>query len=99
MVRASLDANSQDRSLLNTDTTMGLFDYLKTQFIEIIQWEDDSRDTLSWRFPDSDKEIKRGAQLIVRPGQMAVFVHQGRIADVFGPVTSHFDSNQMADRG
>ena len=42
---------------------MGLMDYLKTQFLEIIQWEDDSRDTLSWRFPDQDKEIKNGAQL------------------------------------
>ena len=45
---------------------MGLMDYLKGQFLEIIQWTDDSRDTLSWRFPDEDKEIKRGAQLIVR---------------------------------
>ena len=44
---------------------MGLMDYLKGQFLEIIQWTDDSRDTLSWRFPDEDKEIKRGAQLIV----------------------------------
>ena len=40
---------------------MGLMDYLKTQFLEIIQWQDDSRDTLSWRFPDEDREIKRGA--------------------------------------
>ena len=45
---------------------MGIIDYLKTQFLEIIQWEDDSRDTLSWRFPDQDKEIKNGAQLLVR---------------------------------
>ncbi len=36
---------------------MGLMDYLKGQFLEIIQWEDDSRDTISWRFPDDDKEI------------------------------------------
>ena len=45
---------------------MGLMDYLKGQFLEIIEWTDDSRDTLSWRFPDDDKEIKKGAQLIVR---------------------------------
>ena len=64
---------------------MGLMDYLKTQFLEIIQWEDDSRDTLSWRFPDQDKEIKNGAQLIVRESQVAQFVHLGQFADTFGP--------------
>ena len=64
---------------------MGLFDYLKTQFLEIIQWEDDSRDTLSWRFPDEDKEIKRGAQLIVRESQIAQFIYLGQFGDTFGP--------------
>jgi excisionase family DNA binding protein len=64
---------------------MGLMDYLKTQFLEIIQWEDDSRDTLSWRYPDQDKEIKNGAQLIVRESQVAQFVHLGQFADTFVP--------------
>ncbi len=64
---------------------MGLMDYLKTQLLEIIQWEDDSRDTLSWRFPDEDKEIKRGAQLIVRESQVAQFVYLGQFGDTFGP--------------
>ncbi len=64
---------------------MGLFDYLRTQFIEIIQWEDDSRDTLSWRFPDQDKEIKRGAQLIVRESQAAQFVYLGQYGDTYTP--------------
>lgn len=64
---------------------MGLIDYLKTQFLEIIQWEDDSRDTLSWRFPDQDKEIKRGAQLIVRESQVAQFIYLGQFADTYGP--------------
>jgi excisionase family DNA binding protein len=64
---------------------MGLMDYLKTQFLEIIQWEDDSRDTLSWRFPDADKEIKRGAQLIVRESQVAQFIYLGQFGDTFGP--------------
>ena len=64
---------------------MGLMDYLKTQFLEIIQWEDDSRDTLSWRFPDDDKEIKRGAQLIVRESQVAQFIYLGQFGDTFGP--------------
>lgn len=64
---------------------MGLMDYLKGQFLEIIQWTDDSRDTLSWRFPDEDKEIKRGAQLIVRESQIAQFVYLGQYGDTFGP--------------
>ena len=64
---------------------MGLMDYLKTQLLEIIQWEDDSRDTISWRFPDQDKEIKRGAQLIVRESQAAQFVYVGQFGDTFGP--------------
>jgi len=66
---------------------MGLFDYLKTQFLEIIQWQDDSRDTISFRYPDMQKEIKRGAQLIVRESQVAQFVYQGEFGDTFGPGT------------
>jgi len=64
---------------------MGLMDYLKGQFLEIIQWTDDSRDTLSWRYPDEDKEIKRGAQLIVRESQHVQFVYLGEFGDTFGP--------------
>src|SRR2546430_13869484 len=64
---------------------MGLINYLKTQFLEIIQWQDDSRDTLSFRYPDMDKEIKRGAQLIVRESQAAQFVYLGQFGDTFGP--------------
>ena len=64
---------------------MGLIDYLKTQFLEIIEWQDDSRDTLSFRYPDGDKEIKNGAQLIVRESQMAQFIYLGQFGDTFGP--------------
>lgn len=64
---------------------MGLLDYLKTQFLEIIQWEEDSRETISWRYPDLDKEIKRGAQLIVRESQVAQFIYLGQFGDTFGP--------------
>jgi excisionase family DNA binding protein len=64
---------------------MGLLNYLKTQLLDIIQWEDDSRDTLSWRFPDDDKEIKRGAQLIVRESQTVQFIYLGQFGDTFGP--------------
>src|SRR5256884_4787094 len=64
---------------------MGLTDFIRTQFIEIIEWTDDSRDTLSYRFPDDDKEIKRGAQLIVRESQCVQFVYLGQYGDLFGP--------------
>ena len=66
---------------------MSLISYLKTQFLEIIQWQDDSRDTISFRYPDEQKEIKRGAQLIVRESQAAQFVYEGQFGDTFGPGT------------
>ena len=53
---------------------MALSDFIRSQFIEIIEWTDDSRDTLAYRWPDNDKEIKRNAQLIVRESQMVQFV-------------------------
>jgi excisionase family DNA binding protein len=55
------------------------------QFIEIIEWLDDTRDTISQRFPDDDHAIKRGAQLIVRESQVAQFVYLGQYGDTFGP--------------
>src|SRR2546430_448109 len=58
---------------------------IRGQLIEIIEWTDDSRDTLSYRFPDEDKEIKRGAQLIVRESQMVQFVYLGQYGDLYGP--------------
>ncbi len=64
---------------------MGVLDFLKSQVLEVIEWTDDSRDTLSYRFPDDDKAIKRGAQLIVREGQVVQFVYLGQFGDTFGP--------------
>src|SRR2546426_6646408 len=66
---------------------MGILDRLSptAQFIEVIEWLDDSSDTMLYRFPVRGQEIKNGAQLIVRESQAAVFVHEGQIADVFGP--------------
>ena len=64
---------------------MALFDKLRAELVDIVEWIDDSQHTLVWRYPRYRNQIKYGAQLIVRPGQSAVFVHQGRIADVFGP--------------
>ncbi|HUE87541.1 MAG TPA: SPFH and helix-turn-helix domain-containing protein [Vicinamibacterales bacterium] len=59
--------------------------FLRSELIDIIEWTDDSRDTLSWRFPDDDKAIKNGAQLIVRESQVAQFVYLGEFGDTFGP--------------
>ena len=64
---------------------MGLMDFIKGELIEIIEWTDDSRDTLSYRWPDDDKEIKNGAQLIVRESQVAQFLYLGQFGDTFGP--------------
>jgi excisionase family DNA binding protein len=61
--------------------------FFTSQLVEIIEWTDDSRDTLSYRFPDEDKEIKRGAQLVVRESQMVQLVYLGQFGDVFGPGT------------
>jgi len=64
---------------------MSVLNFLKGELIEIIEWTDDSRDTLSFRFPDEDKAIKRGAQLIVRESQTAQFVYLGEFGDTFAP--------------
>jgi membrane protease subunit (stomatin/prohibitin family) len=64
---------------------MGLMDFIKKQFIDVIQWTEDGDGTLAWRFPMAGLEIQHGASLTVRESQMAVFVNEGKIADVFGP--------------
>lgn len=64
---------------------MALMNFINRQFIDVIEWVDDSRDTLSYRFPDDDKQIKNEAQLIVRESQVAQFVYVGQFADTLGP--------------
>ncbi|GHA68463.1 hypothetical protein GCM10009007_06500 [Formosimonas limnophila] len=64
---------------------MSLFSFISKQFIDIIQWNEESDGVLAWRFPVADQEIQYGAQLTVRESQMAVFINEGKIADVFGP--------------
>jgi excisionase family DNA binding protein len=64
---------------------MGLMDFIKGELIDVIEWTDDSRDTLSFRFPDDDKAIKNGAQLIVRESQVVQFVYLGEFGDTFPP--------------
>ena len=66
---------------------MGLVSKLRGELVDIVEWIDDTRNTLVWRFPRYQNEIKNGARLVVRPGQSAIFVDQGRVADVFQPGT------------
>jgi membrane protease subunit (stomatin/prohibitin family) len=74
---------------------MPIFDFLKGQFIDVIAWTDDTRDTMVWRFERYGNEIKYGAKLTVREGQAAVFVHEGQLADVFGPGLYELETNNM----
>jgi membrane protease subunit (stomatin/prohibitin family) len=64
---------------------MSAMDFVRKQFIDILEWTQDDDELLAWRFPMQDREIQNGASLTVRESQMAVFVDEGRLADVFGP--------------
>lgn len=64
---------------------MGLFDFIKGEFVEVIDWVESDRDTILWKFPDRDANIKYGASLTVRESQTAIFIDEGRIADIFEP--------------
>lgn len=74
---------------------MGLMDKLRGEFVDIIEWLEDSRTLLAWRFPRYQNEIKQGAQLIVREGQIAIFVYQGQLADTFGPGTYTLNTQNL----
>jgi membrane protease subunit (stomatin/prohibitin family) len=74
---------------------MGFVDKLRAEFVDIIEWVDDNRNTLVWRFPRYQNEIKNGARLIVRPGQLAMFVDRGRLADVFQPGTYELTTKNL----
>ncbi|HYG51197.1 MAG TPA: SPFH domain-containing protein, partial [Flavobacteriales bacterium] len=64
---------------------MGLFNKLKNEFIDIIEWLDPTNDTVVHRFERYQNEIKNGAKLTVRESQQAVFINEGELADVFKP--------------
>jgi len=74
---------------------MGIFDFLTGEFIDVIHWTDNTRDTMVWRFQREGHEIKYGAKLTVREGQAAVFVHEGQLADVFTPGLYMLETNNM----
>jgi membrane protease subunit (stomatin/prohibitin family) len=74
---------------------MGLFDFIKKQFVDVIQWVEDRDGVLAYRYPMPDMEIQYGAQLVVRETQMALFVDEGHMADVFGAGTHTLDTRTM----
>jgi membrane protease subunit (stomatin/prohibitin family) len=74
---------------------MGLFDKLRNEFIDIIEWVDNSNDTIIWKFPRYQNEIKMGAKLTVRESQIAVFMNEGKIADVFQPGMYTLETQNM----
>ncbi len=74
---------------------MGLFAKLRGELVDIIEWIDDTRHTLVWRFPRYHNQIKNGARLIVRPGQVAILVSEGKLADVFDPGHYELSTNNL----
>ena len=74
---------------------MGLLDKIKGELVDIVEWLDDTRDTIVWRFPRYENEIKMGARLVVRESQTAVFVNEGVIADVFEPGTYTLETQNL----
>jgi membrane protease subunit (stomatin/prohibitin family) len=74
---------------------MGIFDFLSKQFIDVIQWVEDRDGVLAFRYPMQDQEIQNGAQLVVRETQMALFVDEGHVADLFGTGTHTLDTQTL----
>ncbi|MDP2877544.1 MAG: SPFH domain-containing protein [Holophaga sp.] len=74
---------------------MGLMDWGKAQFLDIVEWLDDSNDTMAWRFPFRGQEIQNGGKLVVRESQEAVFVNEGQFADAFTPGTHTLNTQNL----
>lgn len=82
---------------------MGIFDKIKgqigAQFLDVIEWTSDDASLIAWRFPIFDKAIQDGGQLVVREGQVAIFVQEGVLSEVFGPGTYELSTNSPAISG
>lgn len=74
---------------------MGLFDFIKSELIDIVEWLDNSNNTMVYRFERHDNEIKNNAKLVVREGQKAIFVNEGKLADVFEPGTYTLNTQNL----
>ena len=74
---------------------MGILDTFRNEFIDIIEWTDNTQDTIVWKFPRFQNEIKTGAQLTVRESQVAVFLNEGKLADVYQPGRYELSTQNM----
>ena len=74
---------------------MSLMNFIKGELLETIEWQDNSRDTIAWRFPDEDSAIKNGARLVVRESQTAQFVYLGQFGDTFEPGTHNLETGNI----
>ena len=74
---------------------MGIGDFIKKQFIDVIEWTESTDGVLAWRYPFQDREIQNGAALVVRESQMALFVNEGQVADLFGPGTHKLSTQTL----
>lgn len=74
---------------------MSIGSFIKKQFLDVLQWNEEGEGVLAWRHPMEDFEIQNGATLVVRESQVAVFVDEGRVADVFGPGTHRLTTSTL----
>lgn len=74
---------------------MGLLDFFLEEFIEVIDWVEKDKDTVLWKFPDKDANIKYGASLTVRESQLALFLDEGQFADVYDPGRYELNTQNM----
>ena len=74
---------------------MGIFDVFSKQFVDVIEWSEDNSELIQYRYPIIDKEIQYGGQLTVSEGQMALFVNEGEVADLFGPGLHKLETNNL----
>jgi membrane protease subunit (stomatin/prohibitin family) len=72
-----------------------MFGFLKNELLEVIEWKEEGKDVVIWKFPDTQSDIKYGAQLTVRESQAAIFLNEGQIADVFGPGRHELKTENM----
>ncbi|MCH2021039.1 MAG: SPFH domain-containing protein [Saprospiraceae bacterium] len=72
-----------------------MFGFLKNELLEVIEWREEGKDTVLWKFPDKDCSIKYGAQLTVRESQAAIFINEGQIADIYGPGRHELKTENM----
>ena len=72
-----------------------MFGFLKNELLEVIEWKEQSKETVLWKFPDKDCNIKYGAQLTVRESQVAIFINEGQIADIYGPGRHELKTENM----